>query len=199
MSCFRVQSYGHNHDNASIWTKKLHAFALFVNKLGILTSTLSKSSHFIILPLLCTATQWLHQTPAAKEIACQHRSFRLKEPFCADRQPLSADKVSLRGLTHYYFAILTHFTPFAVTICKRYWPLGSDEVLTVPPSRPVAKRHTRPLASNKRYDLRPGAVNDTWLAPIRTSISTADLPTGLMAVNSPAPSAAFIREFEIKF
>lgn len=43
MSCFRVQSYGHNHDNASIWTKKLHAFALFVNKLGILTSTLSKT------------------------------------------------------------------------------------------------------------------------------------------------------------
>lgn len=43
MSCFRVQSYGHNHDNASIWIKKLHAFALFVNKLGILTSTLSKT------------------------------------------------------------------------------------------------------------------------------------------------------------
>lgn len=55
MSCFRVQSYGHNHDNASIGTKKLHAFALFVNKLGILTSTLSKTHilsfcHYYTLP-----------------------------------------------------------------------------------------------------------------------------------------------------
>lgn len=80
MSCFRVQSYGHNHDNASIWIKKLHAFALFVNKLGILTSTLSKSSHFIILPLLYTTTQRLHQTPAAKKLPASTEVSDSKSP-----------------------------------------------------------------------------------------------------------------------